>query len=246
MRRLAAASLAIVAALALPSPADAWGWSGTRGDGKKVTEPRPLPPFTAVRIEGSLDATVKVGGVQSVAVTIDQNLQPLVTTEVRDGILVVKTRDAHWDGKGVVEITLAELRAFTIEGSADVTVDGSSKVISGGQRADLALRIEGSGDLRWSGSVANLDASISGSGDMTLAGSAERASLAVAGSGDIQAGQLKARSAAVALEGSGDVEVTLDGGPLSVSIAGSGDVVWHGSAQVEQAAVSGSGSIVRR
>jgi hypothetical protein len=237
MRRLAtAASFAV--ALALPSPAAAWSWGGTRGDGNKVTEPRAIAPFTAVRLEGSLDATVKVGGAQSVAVTIDQNLQKLVTTEVQGGTLVISTRDVSWDGKGVVEITVPALRAFTIEGSADVTIEGG--------QGDLKLGIEGSGDLRWSGTAGSLDGSISGSGDLRLAGTAERASLSVAGSGDIRAGGLTVKGASVAVAGSGDVELTLDGGPLSVTIAGSGDVVWHGKAQVEQASVSGSGTIVRR
>jgi len=239
MRRLAiAATASLAAALLLPSDALAWGWSATRGDGKKVTEPRQLAPFTSVRLEGSLDAAVKVGGAQAVAVTIDQNLQPLVTTEVRDGTLVVKTREISWEGKGVVEITVPALRGFTIEGSADVSIDGG--------QGDLALKVEGSGDLRWRGQATRLDASIAGSGDMRLEGAAEQASLSVAGSGDVKAGGLTAKGAAVSVAGSGDVEVTLAGGPLSVSIAGSGDVVWHGQATVEQASVSGSGTIQRR
>ena len=238
MRRLATATICLAASLLLPSQALGWGWSGTRGDGKKVTAPRQLAPFTSVRLEGSLDASVKVGGAQAVSVTIDQNLQPLVTTEVRDGTLVVKTREISWEGKGIIEITVPALRGLTIEGSADVSIDGG--------QGDLALKVEGSGDLRWRGQAARLDAAIAGSGDMKLEGAAEQANLSVAGSGDVKAGGLTAKGAAVSVAGSGDVEVTLDGGPLSVSIAGSGDVVWHGKAMVEQASVSGSGSIVRR
>lgn len=232
--------LALAAALLTMVPAAAHAWSGgeTKGDGTKVTQPRQVAPFTSVRVVGSLDAAVKVGGAQSVSVTIDQNLQPLVFTEVSDDTLVVRTKDASWDGKGVVEITVPALRGFTIEGSSDVTIEGG--------QGDLQLKISGSGDLRWSGSVARLDASISGSGDMKLEGTAEHASLSVAGSGDVKAGGLTAKGAAISLAGSGDVELTLDGGSLSVSIAGSGDVVWHGKAMVEQASVSGSGQIVRR
>jgi hypothetical protein len=239
MRRIAAA-LASVAALALaPSAARAWCWgSGTSGDGNKVTEPRQVADFNSVRVVGSLDAAVKVGGAQSVKVTIDQNLQPLVTTEVNGGTLVVRVKDASWKGKGVVEIAVPALRAFTIEGSSDATIEGG--------QGELTLKIEGSGDLRWSGAATSLDASISGSGDIRLTGTAEQARLSVAGSGDIKAGALTARGAEVDVAGSGDVEVTLDGGTLRARVAGSGDVVWHGRAMVEQASVSGSGEIVRR
>jgi Putative auto-transporter adhesin, head GIN domain len=237
MRRFAVVALAALVLLPVAGQARS-PFGGTRGDGQKVTQPRQVGAFTAVRVEGSIDAAVKVGGAPSVAVTIDQNLQPLVITEVSGSTLVVRTKDITWDGKGIVEVTVPVLRGVTIEGSSDVTVDGG--------QGDLALRIEGSGDLRWSGSADKLEASISGSGDMKLSGTATQASLAVAGSGDIKAGDLTSKGATISVAGSGDVEVTLDGGSLSVSIAGSGDVVWHGKAMVERASVSGSGEIVRR
>jgi hypothetical protein len=231
-------NLALVAALAIPATAFAGGWNTTRGDGQKVTEPRPAAAFTSVRLVGALDATVTVGGPQAVAVTIDRNLQPLVTTEVRGSTLVVRCEKASWEGKGLVEISIPSLRGFAIDGSGDATIEGG--------QGDLSLSIDGSGDLRWKGAATKLDAAISGSGDMVLSGTAERAHLAVAGSGDVRAGSLTARSAEVSVAGSGDVEVTLAGGALSASVAGSGDVIWHGQAVLEQAAVAGSGSIVRR
>lgn len=234
--RLLASVLAAALLATVPTAAHAWG--GTRGDGQKVTQPRQVAAFTSVRMEGSLDAKVQVGGAQSVSVTIDQNLQPLVLTEVSGGTLVVRSKDASWDGQGAVEITVPALRDFAIEGSGDAAIEGG--------QGDLALRIKGSGDLRWNGTAGKLDASISGSGDMELTGTAEQAQVAVAGSGDVKASGLKARGAAITLAGSGDVELTLDGGSLSVSIAGSGDVVWHGQATVEKVSVSGSGTVVRR
>jgi hypothetical protein len=239
MRRLAAAvSVATLAFLPAAAQAHLFSHGGTPGDGKKLTQARPVAAFTAIRVEGSIDAAVKVGGPQAVAVTIDENLQPLVTTEVRDGTLVIRTRDASWDGPGVVEITVPALRALDIKGSSDVTIDGG--------QGDLTLAIHGSGDLTWSGAVSKLDASVSGSGDLKLSGTAEQAKVSVAGSGDVKAGGLKARAAAISVAGSGDVELTLDGGPLSVAIAGSGDVTWHGTAMLEQVAIRGSGELKKR
>jgi len=236
MRRLALAAAAALAVL--PAGAHARAWGGTHGNGKKATESRAVEPFTSIRVEGAIDAAVKVGGAQAVAVTIDQNLLPLVTTEVSGGTLVISARDASWEGQGIVEITVPALRRLAIEGSSDVSIEGG--------QGDLTLAIHGSGDLRWKGSASRLEASIAGSGDMRLSGTAAQASLSVAGSGDVKAGDLTAKGATISVAGSGDVELTLDGGSLSVSIAGSGGVVWHGKATVEQASVSGSGEIVRR
>ena len=240
MRRLAAAAFAAASIVILPTAAsahDSW-FGGTSGDGHKVTQSRSVASFNAVRVEGSIDCAIRVGGAQAVSITIDQNLQPLIATEVSGDTLIIRNENVSWHGKGIVEITVPELRGVTIKGSADVTVDGG--------KGDLALRIDGSGDLRWSGTAGKLEASISGSGDLRLSGTAEQVRISVAGSGDVKAADLTARSAEISVAGSGDVEVTLDGGTLQASVAGSGDVVWHGRATVERSVVAGSGSVVRR
>jgi hypothetical protein len=240
MRRLATA----VASLGLtltPLAASAHGWwgSGTSGDGKKVTQQRSVGEFKAVRLEGSLDVKVKVGAPTAVAVTIDENLQPLVETRLDGDTLVVTTTGSmSYHGEGRVELSTPSLRAFAIEGSGD-------GVIEGGQ-GDLKLSVSGSGDIAWRGAAARLQVEIAGSGDVKLAGTADLADLGVAGSGDIHARELTARSAEVDVAGSGDVELTLAGGTLKAGVAGSGDVHWYGTAQVERASVAGSGEIAHR
>jgi hypothetical protein len=240
--RLVALAAALLAALIAPTPAAAgdWLWSfrGTSGDGKKVTQSRQVAEFKAVRLIGSLDVKVAVGPARSVAVTIDENLQPLVETLVEGDTLVIKSKSMSYRGEGRVEISLPSLRAFSIEGSGDVTIDGG--------QGDLDLSVEGSGDLAWRGTATRLAVSIEGSGDVKLAGTAEAVRLRVDGSGDIKAGGLAARDAEVDVSGSGDVEVTLTGGSLRAEVNGSGDVVWHGQARVEQSRVSGSGGIAHR
>jgi hypothetical protein len=245
MRRLASLALAAAALLATPlaARADGWSWhftigAGTSGDGQKVTQPRAVAAFSKVRLEGSLDVRVAVGGAQNVAVTIDQNLQPLVETVVEGDTLVIRTQTMNYHGVGKVEVTTPALRGFAIEGSGDVVIDGG--------QGDLRLSVAGSGDLAWKGKAGKLDVQIEGSGDVTLEGSADDAGLEIAGSGDIKARALTAHSAKVEVSGSGDVELTLAGGTLSAEVNGSGDVHWHGNAQVERASVSGSGEIARR
>jgi len=236
MRHLAAAVLA--AALAAAPLAASAHW-GVAGSGKKVTQQRQPGAFEAVRLEGSLDVRVKVGPAAAVAVTIDDNLQPLVETRLDGTTLVISTTDSmSYRGEGRVDVSTPALRGFTIEGSGDVVIDGG--------QGDLDLEVSGSGDLSWRGAAGTLRAEIEGSGDVKLAGTAQRAVLEVAGSGDIQAKDLVAGSAKVSVAGSGDVAVTLDGGSLEASVAGSGDVHWYGKAQVERASVAGSGEIAHR
>lgn len=230
---------AALALLLSTTPAQAWG--SLQGDGRKTTEPRAVPPFTAVRLEGPLDVEVKVGPAQAVAVTIDSNLQPEVEARVDGGTLVVSLRrSVSFRGPGKVEVSLPALTAVELRGSGDVSVDGAS----GG---DLRLGLAGSGDLGWRGGTARaLVVELQGSGDVQLAGTAESLQLSLAGSGDVRAAGLSARSAKVRVDGSGDVELTLAGGALDAEVAGSGSVRWAGEARVERARVDGSGEMVRR
>jgi hypothetical protein len=230
-----AAPLALVLA-ALPVTALA---HGVRGNGEKTTERRDLPSFTAVRIEGQLDAEVRVGPARSLAVTIDSNLQEHVRTRVEDGTLVVGTDgDLSWKGEGRVEISLPTLRAFRGEGSGEAHIEGGD--------GELELVLLGSGALRWRGRATRLKLRIEGSSDARLDGTADAVAISIDGSGDVEAAGLTAKDATVNVAGSGDVELTVGGGALTASVSGTGAIEWHGSASAASTSVSGTGTIVHR
>lgn len=237
MRRLVAVAAAALAALPLTASAG-WFSSGPTGSGHKVTEQRSPGEFQAVRLKGSLDVKVVVGPATSVAVTIDDNLQPLVITRLEGDALVVESKGMSYRGDGLVTITTPTLRALGVEGSGDASLEGG--------RGDLELSLVGSGDIAWRGEAGTLTVSVAGSGDVKLEGRADRARLEVDGSGDIHGRGLQARSAEVAVAGSGDIAVTLAGGTLKAEVHGSGDVTWYGTAQVERSVARGSGDITHR
>lgn len=238
--RSLAASLLAAAAL-LPLAARAHDSGTVEGDGNKVTQPRQATGFLRVELRGPLDVRVTEGPAPSVSVTIDQNLQPLVTTEVRGDTLVVDAqRSLRYRGTGQVEVTVPELRALAIEGSGDARVKAAAAP------RDVALRISGSGDVGWSGQAGKLVVRIHGSGDVTLEGQAAELDAAVDGSGDVGARGLRARSARLTVNGSGDLSATLDGGELRAELNGSGDIVWYGQATVKEVQANGSGAVSHR
>jgi len=241
MRTPSLPALALGAALALPTAARAHDPDAAQGDGNKVTERRELPAFVRIELHAPLDVQVTEGQPASVAVSIDGNLQRLVTTEVRGDTLVVETRQGlRWRGPGQVVVSLPELRALVIEGSGDAQVRGARAA------RDVALRVSGSGDLSWSGEAGRLEVRIEGSGDVALAGRAAELSAQVDGSGDVRGRELTAKSARLQVNGSGDLSATLDGGELRAEVNGSGDLVWYGQAAVRSAKASGSGSVSHR
>jgi len=243
MSRLALAVLCpLLSAAPLAASADTQvqhrGERSVTGDGKKVTQARPATAVTAVRLEGALDVEVLVGAPPALAVTIDENLQPLVETRVEGTTLVIATRSMRYSGKARVQLATPSLRAVDLEGSGRVVVrDGAG---------DTSLSLAGSGDLEWKGTAGALSVELAGSGTVRLEGKAGALRIELDGSGDVEAARLTATDADVEIDGSGDVEVTVDGGALRAEVSGSGDVRWGGTARLERSEVSGSGEIRHR
>ncbi len=220
-----------------------------RGSGRSATETRTVPDFQAIALSGSMDLVVRQGA-QTLEVTADDNLLPLLETVVepgRDGA----TLQVRWKrgergstsyyttGSRVrVVVSVPRLSALVSSGSGDTVLETFNTPA-------LRLAISGAGDARLQAlSTADLNISISGSGDVAGSGSATRLKVGIAGSGDVRLADIKADDVQVSIAGSGDAVVHANK-TLKVSVAGSGDVSYSGDATVSSS-VAGSGSVKRR
>jgi len=175
--------------------------------------------FTSIEIAGAADATVSFGDTESVVVETDDNILPLITTEVSGGKLVINTRsNTNFSTElGIkVTVTMKELEAAEVSGSGNMTLIG----VPGG-----AVKVE-----------------ISGSGNITAAGVADSVEVNLDGSGNILCGELQAKTAVIRLDGSGNVAVYASQS-LDAAIGGSGNVQYGGDPTQLQTSVTGSGSI---
>ena len=63
-------------------------WIGVQGSGHARAEVRNTPAFSAVSVDGSIDADIAIGPGSRVELTGDDNIVPLITTEVHGDRLV--------------------------------------------------------------------------------------------------------------------------------------------------------------
>lgn len=205
--------LALAAALMLVPFAAA---QDVTGSGKSVTVKREIATFTSVEIRTSGKLEITLGKAAPLEITADDNIAPLIKTEVTGGKLLI-TSDKSFTTKSDLKFTVgaAELKSLLVLGSANANITG----VSGD-----ALAIE-----------------ISGSGDAKLQGKIERLTVNIKGSGDVEALKLTARNATVSIAGSGDIEVNATES-LTASIMGSGDVKYAGSPKVTKN-VTGTGEV---
>lgn len=191
------------------------------GSGVVTTETRDVSGFDEVVVFGSGDVSIDVAGTESLQLETDDNLVPLITTEVTGGRLelsVVPNTNLR-PTKGIrYTITATELTAVTILGSADIEVTGLDS-------NSFAATINGSGNVTPHGTTGSLDVAVNGSGN--FAGEDLVASIGEAAS-----------------NGSGSILINATDG-LTARVSGSGSIRYLGEPVLDES-VSGSGSVSPR
>ena len=199
MLRIAAA-LSSLLLLAACNWSDTFGGLVIKGSGNLKTETRVVENFTAIVISGSANLEIEQTGEESLELTVDDNLLPLFTTEVRDGTLFIGVAEGKrptWNGKGPrIKVTVRELRKLTISGAATVK---ATKL----DTDSLSISISGAASGSFAGRSNNLSISISGAGDVTVNAN-EELDARVSGAGTIRyVGSPKLQSK---MSGAGSIE----------------------------------------
>ena len=190
---------------------------GLAGSGVRKSEKRELKPFNAIDTTGAYEVHITCQKPVSFEIEADDNILPIIKTEVRDGILVVNSDERYHSGRAIVlRITLPELTAVTSRGAGDVTI------------ADV------NGD--------DLKIESLGAASVKAAGKVKTAVISSTGAGDIYATKLQAVSAKVNVTGAATVNVFASE-QLDVSVAGVGSVNYSGNPKTVNKNVGGFGSV---
>jgi hypothetical protein len=253
MRKFTVASLLALTALSA-APAQAGivvplaatttaGSSANRvtGSDREADEVRPMPSFSAIRVNGPIDVVLKPSDREQVTVHFDDNLLQAIETRVA-GVqtptleIQLAPGAAFRSGNSPrVTVEYKTLTALTLRGSGDVTATSVTVPV-------LAVSIAGSGDVTIERlEVGTLGVALAGSGDFTASGRATEQGFSIAGSGDINARNLIGQTVKVRIAGSGDASVHAEQ-TLEAIIAGSGSVVYRGTPIIRKS-VAGSGEV---
>jgi hypothetical protein len=170
------------------------------GSGNVVSQERVVPEFSAIDLAGTSAVTVRAGERQQVVVRTDDNLMKDVTTEVRQGELVIGDgpRNFRTSGTMVTEITVPYLAAVGLSGTG-------AMVIHAVDSERFVVNLAGTGTVTVDGRVDWLKARLPGSGQLEVAG-------------------LRARHMTAAVKGTGTIVVGTTGS-LESSVSGTGSVV---------------------
>ena len=188
------------------------------GSGNVTEESRAVSGFTSVQLNGSGNMEIEQTGTDSLTIAADDNLLPLLTSEVKGSELVLDVRrftNLNPTKKIVYKITVKDLKGISIAGSGTASARG----------------IE----------TDRLTISVAGQGEITTEGQARTQDINIACQGDYHAQKLKTKETSISIAGSGKSLVAASD-KLAVNIVGEGSIDYVGDPAITQNIV-GSGSV---
>ncbi|MEI6738506.1 MAG: DUF2807 domain-containing protein, partial [Pseudomonadota bacterium] len=115
--------------LAAPQNALAWDWIGwgkkVTGSGVYKTETRAATGFNGIKLSASADVVIVQNGTEGITIEAEDNILPLISTEVERGSLVIK-----WTEKSL-NVSHKKLNiTVNVKGIEEISVAGSGNIKS--------------------------------------------------------------------------------------------------------------------
>ena len=194
-------------------------FGSVRGNGLRKTEKRDVASFTSIETSGAFEVEVKCQKPARLEIEADENLLPIVQTEVRSGVLHISTTKGYKSSGGIVlRITVPDLESVKSTGAGKVHVF----------------------DVKND----NFEIQSTGATQMVASGQSKSVKIGSTGAGKIDAHNLRAETADVSVTGAASVDVYATD-QLDVTVSGAGRVTYSGNPKISKH-ILGAGEVTKR
>lgn len=210
---------------------------GVKGNGNVETTNRQVESFSGIQVSGAINVFVKLGEVQSVQLTADANLLPLIKTTVSGGELVIRTNKSVTTYEKLnVYIVIPRLKSVKLNGASTCSSQGLIK------SDNLEIEVSGASEVNMEVECSDLELELSGASEITLKGTAENVEIEASGASDVKAYSLIAESADIDASGASDVKITVKN-KIDAEASGASSISFKGNPQEVRQSNSGASSI---
>jgi len=193
--------------------------SGVRGSGKRAVQKRDLTPFTSISTEGAFTIEVVAQQTQQVEVEGDDNILPLIITEVSNGELRLhSTQNFSVNEPITFKISVPNLEKLSVSGAGKIDVS--------------ALKND------------NFEIDSEGAPQIRVSGSTKTVRIDTSGAAKIDTHDLRAAKGVVDSKGVSSIQVDVND-QLDVTISGPSTVTYEGDPTINKT-INGPGKLIQR
>src|SRR5215510_16095318 len=191
-----------------------------KGSGIVKTEKRSLTPFDSLEVICHGSIQVRNQSQEGLEISADDNIIPLITTEVNNGTLYIRSsKDYDPSDKLEIRVSVPDLKRFSFTGAGEANLSNIKN-----DRMEIAMV---------------------GAGSLTASGETKDADITLSGAGSVDAKNLHAINAKVNSTGVGSVEIYATA-QLDAKASGIGEINYYGSPKIVNKQATGLGGINAR
>jgi hypothetical protein len=189
------------------------------GSGKRAREKREISAFTSISTEGAYQIEVVSQQALGLEIEADDNILPLITTDVSNGVLHIKSKRSFSVSRPIVlKISTPNIEAISASGAGSVEVSNL-------KNDKFEIDSNGAPSIKVSGETGTID-------------------IEANGAGNVDARRLRAAKGTVEANGVAKIQVSARD-ELNVTVSGPASVVYSGDPKLNKT-VNGPGSVERR
>lgn len=192
------------------------------GSGILKTESRPVSNFTAIDISGSYDVEIVAQQAPSLEISGDDNILPLIITEIRGNTLFIYISDRRsifTKNKLKIKTSSQTIESISASGATNIKLTNVNSE--------------------------NLSINQSGGSYTYLLGKTRNLNIKISGAGDVNAKNLYSQTVKVDISGAASADVYASE-KLNTRIVGAGEVNYYGNPKTVTRNIVGVGSIKKK
>jgi hypothetical protein len=208
------------------------------GNRNVVTEDRSTKEdFTKIKVSTGLDLYISQGSKNQITVEADENLQDIIRTEVKDGVLRIYSEKNIWRAKArKVYVTVETLEALTATSGSDAYAKETLKV------NDLKISATSGADIHISVSANTIETTATSGSNIEVSGASNNHISKATSGASIDAYQLRSKNVTVKVTSGANINVHASES-IDAKATSGGDIDFKGSPKKVNKKTSSGGSV---
>lgn len=194
------------------------------GNRNVVTENRDTKEdFTKIRVSNGLELHLFQGSKNKISVETDENLQEIIITEVKDGVLKIYAEKNIWKSKArKVYVTFKSLESLTATSGSDVYTKETIKV------DNIEISTTSGADINISINANSIETSATSGSDIEVSGTANNHTTRATSGASIEAYQLRSKNVTAKVTSGADINVYASES-INARATSGGDIDYRGN-----------------
>ncbi|TAF67519.1 MAG: DUF2807 domain-containing protein [Cytophagales bacterium] len=199
-------------------------WAQIKGSRNVIKEERSISGVEKLVLRGAANLYLTQGNNESLTIEADDNIVPIVITEVNGGVLEIGmdkwVRDYE---KFNIYLTVKQLNSIKVSGACDIEAKSLFK-----SNESFVLEVSGATDVDLILEVPSIKCSVSGASDVTLKGNSTQMEVDINGASDFKAVEFLVQKATVLVSGASNADVNV-AQEITYDERGASDIRYKGS-----------------